>query len=108
VLYDGSVRAARVLNLAKALAARAGVSLTLLLPAATPDEFRALRERARAQLAGHKAAARIAWLQGEGSQALAQAAVAEEAAMLLCHDPLDPAQLGALIATVRCPLVIVR
>jgi hypothetical protein len=108
VLYGGSPRAERALEVAEALSTCSGSSLAILVPADSEDEFKTLRGQARARLAGHEGAARIVWLQGHDLQTVAQAATAEDAATLLCQDPLDNRQLAALLAAVRCPLVLVR
>ena len=106
-LYDGSEPSARVLDLGKDLAGRTGLALMLLLPAATQDEFKELRERARARLAGYDGAMQVLWLQGRDLQAVVRAGT-QEAAVLLCPGPLDPVQTAGLLGAVRCPVVLVR
>jgi hypothetical protein len=48
------------------------------------------------------------WLRGRDLRALAQAAAAQDPAALLCADPLDSERVAALLAAVRCPVVLVR
>jgi nucleotide-binding universal stress UspA family protein len=106
-LFDASEQSARVLDLARDLAGHTGLALMLLLPAATQDEFKALRERARARLAGYEGAIQVLWLRGRDLQAVARTG-AEDAAVLICPDPIEPAQTAGLLGAVRCPVVFVR
>jgi hypothetical protein len=97
-----------VLDLGRSLATRAGSALAILIVAETEKEYRASCEQAQARLKGHKGAVRLVWLRGRDLRALAQAAAAQDPAALLCADPLDSERVAALLAAVRCPVVLVR
>jgi hypothetical protein len=66
-----------------------------------------LRERARAWIAGNDGAATVLWLRGRDLRTMAEAVAAEAPAVLVWHDALGSEQLAELLATVRCPLVLV-
>lgn len=109
-LFDGTPPAWRALNAAYALAATAHMRLALLVPAENREEFERRRGQARAWLGERSAQARFHWLRSTEASQVAAAANAEDAAALLWHDktlPQEQRRLDALLAALRCPLVLI-
>jgi hypothetical protein len=96
------------LVVAAALAANAGCPLAIWVPAEREDDFKTLREQARAALARHDGVAKILWLRSREPRAVAQAVDAEAPAVLLWYDPLDSERLAMVLNALHCPLVLVN
>ena len=109
LLFDGTPRGWRALAAAHAVAAMARTRLSLLVLASGREEFERLREAARAWLAERDASARFNWLRSGALSDIVTLATAEDAAALFWYGPaLDRRRLDALLAGLRCPLVLIH
>jgi hypothetical protein len=110
LLFDGTPEAWRALAVAHSLAVTAKTRLALFVVAKSKAEFDQLCEPMRAWLHARQAIARYIWVRGGGIASIAAAANAEDAAVLLWHDPSlprDRRRFESLLAALRCPLVLI-
>ena len=110
VLFDGTERGMSSLAAAHALATRAATRLTVLITAATAEEFEQRRQQARSWLMAQNAAARYTWLKDQDVASLVRALGAEHASAFVLHEneaPADRRALRSLLAELGCPLVLV-
>ncbi len=110
VLFDGTERGMSSLAAAHALATRAATRLTVLITAATAEEFEQRRQQARSWLMAQNAAARYTWLKDQDVASLVRALGAEHASACVLHEnetPADRRALRSLLAELGCPLVLV-
>ncbi len=110
VFYDGSAGATRALALARELAAPGEADMVVVLPQATPDTLRPLRERAISTLAEYSRHARFERLASADLSALSDA-IAHDGGSLLLIDRGNAhlAERGGqrFIESVDCPVVLV-
>lgn len=101
--------AVRALKAAHALAAACGAPLLFLLCGQGAERARRLREFVERALGGMPVRARYVTLPDWDNRAVVAAARQHRARMLVCCDGdlrRDPKRLDALLARVRCPLVV--
>jgi len=109
VLFDGTPRGLRALAAAQAVAGIAKTRLAVLIFAPDVAGFGRLRDEARAWLDQRDATARFAWLRSIEVPEVVALTGAEDAVGLFWHEPaLERQRLDALLAGLRCPLVLIR
>lgn len=108
-LFDGSSGGERALRSAQATAGVAEAELLVLVPAAGPEPFRRLRERAAAiAAAGRPAPTQYVFIPDPAAGTIARVARAQRGAALFWPgDGRDPALLAAIVAAAPCPVVVV-
>lgn len=109
VLFDGSERALRALDVARALAATAGSRLMVLVLASDREEFERLRDSARHWLASHDLAVQFKWLHSRRPSDVVETIQGERAAVLVWHDAGTAQarqELAALRLVLHCPVVL--
>lgn len=111
VLFSVTESAARALDTAARLATELDTGLTVLLPGTATAEIEALRERAATLLAARSQTARFVALDPATTASLPQAAVHTGTGLLVteaAHPLFDRSGLESCLATLPCPVLLVR